>query len=297
MVQVMVPEGAVPGGQCAFVMPSGTTVQITVPPGAGPGTVLEVADPGYVGTASPMAPPAYGVQPPPPPAGQVIGIQATGAHSAISGVTAVGPQTMPYGYDLLGDKYGVVAKTLLPGEVFHSEPGAMVFMSDGVAMSAKFGGGFRGTASQVFSGESFAKVEYTNRAGAPGYIGLTSNQPFSSVIPVQLAALPGGSINVKRGAYMAGTPDVTARMKYLPAKDCTACCCGGMPPLIQEVSGAPNGGWTSSSRGGGARTRPPFVRYRVPHGRGHDRRQAAPGRRGDRRRLERDRRLRELGRL
>ena len=162
--------------------------------------------------------------------GQVIGIQATGAHSAISGVTAVGPQTMPYGYDLLGDKYGVVAKTLLPGEVFHSEPGAMVFMSDGVAMSAKFGGGFRGTASQVFSGESFAKVEYTNRAGAPGYIGLTSNQPFSSVIPVQLAALPGGSINVKRGAYMAGTPDVTARMKYLPAKDCTACCEPPPPP-------------------------------------------------------------------
>ena len=46
MVLVQVPGGAVEGGICAFVMPSGATVQIVVPPGSGPGTILEVADPG-----------------------------------------------------------------------------------------------------------------------------------------------------------------------------------------------------------------------------------------------------------
>jgi len=227
MVHVAVPEGAFPGGQCAFVMPSGTTVQITVPAGAGPGTVLDVADPGAVVAPAPM--------------GSVIGIQATGASSAISGVTVVGPQAMPFGYDLLGDKYGVVAKTLAPGEAFHSEPGAMVFMSDAVTMGAKFGRGIRGAFSQAVSGEALAKVEYTNASSGPAYVGLTANQPFSTVIPVSIGALPGGSLNVKRGAYMAGTPDVTARMKYLPAKDCLSCSCGGLPPIIQEVTGNASG--------------------------------------------------------
>ncbi|KAH8098949.1 hypothetical protein JL720_1921 [Aureococcus anophagefferens] len=154
---------------------------------------------------------------------------------------AIRVQTAPFGYDVLGDTCGIVAKTLHPGETFHSEPGAMVFMSNDVRMSAKFGRGFRGAVSQAVSGEALAKVEYTNAGAGPGYVGMTANQPFSTVIPVQLAALPGGSINVKRGAYMAGTPDVTASMKFLPARDLAACCCGGLPPVIQSVSGAPHG--------------------------------------------------------
>ena len=223
MVQVQVPEGVVEGGMCAFVMPSGTTVQIVVPPGSGPGTILEVADPGAM-----------------VPTAAVVGIEATGPYSPISGMHALGPQHMPAGFDMLGDKYGIVAKTLAPGETFHSEPGAMVFMTEEVTMGTRFGG-FGKTASRVVSGESFAKVEYTNSSQAPGVLGMTPNQPFSMVIPVQMGALPGNSLNVKRGAYMSGTPDVTAELKTLPARDCAACCCGGMPPLIQEVRGAPTG--------------------------------------------------------
>ena len=257
MPQVRLPPGASPGAAVAFPMPSGVTIQIVVPQGCGPGSVLEVADPGAA--APPVAavvgappaygaaaPPAYAAPPaayaaPPPPAGSVVGIQANGARSDISGVTVVSDQTAPFGYDVLGDTYGIVAKTLHPGETFHSEPGAMVFMSNDVRMSAKFGRGFRGAVSQAVSGEALAKVEYTNAGAGPGYVGMTANQPFSTVIPVQLAALPGGSINVKRGAYMAGTPDVTASMKFLPARDLAACCCGGLPPVIQSVSGAPHG--------------------------------------------------------
>jgi len=238
MVQVAVPEGAVAGSQCAFVMPSGVTVQITVPDGAGPGTVLEVADPGappaaVAAPAYPSKAAAYGGQ---APMGQVVGIVADGMHSDVSNVTALGQQTTPAGYDVLGDKYGIVAKTLGPGEEFHSEPGAMVFMSEFVKLSAQFGGFFK-TASRFASGEALAKVAYTNDSGAPGYVAMTPNQPFSMVVPVQMQALPGGTINVKRGAYMAGTPDVSARAKMLPAKDLTACCCGGLPPIIQEVHG------------------------------------------------------------
>ena len=44
--KVIVPEGCEPGDVCAFQMPSGTTIRIQVPPGSGPGSVLEVVDPG-----------------------------------------------------------------------------------------------------------------------------------------------------------------------------------------------------------------------------------------------------------
>ena len=197
MPQVVLPPGASPGSAVAFPMPSGVTVQIIVPQGCGPGSVLEVADPGAA--APPVAavvgappayggaaPPAYAAPPaayaaPPPPAGSVVGIQANGARSDISGVTVVSDQTAPFGYDVLGDTYGIVAKTLHPGETFHSEPGAMVFMSDDVRMSAKFGRGFRGAVSQAVSGEALAKVEYTNAGAGPGYVGMTANQPFSTV--------------------------------------------------------------------------------------------------------------------
>ena len=115
-------------------------MQIAVPAGAGPGTVLEVADPGAV-----------------VPEAAVVGISATGTVSQVSGMHALGPQHMPPGFDMLGSTYGVLAKPLAPGESFQSEPGAMTFMSNDVKMSAKFGG-FFGTVSTAVSGEALAKV-------------------------------------------------------------------------------------------------------------------------------------------
>ena len=82
---------------------------------------------------------------------------------------------------------------------------------------------------------------YTNNGGENGYVGLTSNTPFSEVVPVPFAALDGNTINVKRGAWMGGTTDTNASAKLLPAKSCMACCCGGMPPIIQEISGQDGG--------------------------------------------------------
>ena len=57
------------------------------------------------------------------------------------------------------------------------------------------------TFSQAVSGEALVKVSYVNQAGQPGYVALTPNQPFSMVVPVDLRALPGQTLNVKRGAY------------------------------------------------------------------------------------------------
>ena len=46
-----------------------------------------------------------------------------------------------------------------------------------------------------------------------------------------------GTLNCKRGAWLAGDAGVRVMPKILPAASAAACCCGGMPPLIQEVNG------------------------------------------------------------
>lgn len=60
--------------------------------------------------------------------------------------------------------------------------------------------------------------------------------PMALVIPFDVGQM--GSLNCKRGAFMAGDSTVKVFPKFLPASSPLACCCGGMPPLIQNVQGA-----------------------------------------------------------
>mmetsp|Transcript_19373 Transcript_19373/g.51001 ORF Transcript_19373/g.51001 Transcript_19373/m.51001 type:complete len:208 (+) Transcript_19373:3-626(+) len=96
-------------------------------------------------------------------------------------------------------------------------------------MRARFAG------LRLFSGEGLAKNKYTNHGAEPGYIGLAPNMPMAIVVPLNMDELV--SMNVKRGAFMAGDETVRVRPKLLPAASCAACCCGGMAPIIQGVSG------------------------------------------------------------
>lgn len=122
----------------------------------------------------------------------------------------------------------------------------MVYMSNEVEMGAKWGG-FRA----VMGGEALAKVTYTNTASEEGYVGVSPNLPMGVVVPIDLTDV-GGGFNIKRGAWMASEPGVSASYKSLPAKSCTACCCGGMPPLIQTLRGEGkaflNGGGTIAKK-------------------------------------------------
>lgn len=45
-VHLQVPAGAVAGSTCSFTLPSGTAIQVVIPEGSVPGAVLKVADPG-----------------------------------------------------------------------------------------------------------------------------------------------------------------------------------------------------------------------------------------------------------
>lgn len=162
----------------------------------------------------------------------VTGVAIPGAiesgPASIGGMFVVSRMDAP-GFEVAGDRYSVLQKTMQPNETFQSEQGVMMFMSDQIKMKATFGGW------RMFSGEGLAKVQYRNSGSEPGYIGLTPNAPMAIVIPHNTGGPP---LNCKRGAFMAGDSTVRVYPSILPASSCMACCCGGMPPIIQKVTGS-----------------------------------------------------------
>jgi len=148
----------------------------------------------------------------------------------IGNMNVVGDIQLPGSFTITGKRYSVVNKVLQPGECYQGEPGVMMYMSPEVKMRARFAG------LRVFSGEGLAKNKFVNTSSTEvGYLGLTPNMPMAIIMPFQVGNGPG--LNCKRGSFMAGDESVKVHPKILPARSCMACCCGGMPPLIQKVEG------------------------------------------------------------
>lgn len=133
-------------------------------------------------------------------------------------------------FSVMGDRYSVINKMLAPGQAMQMDPGVMMYMSNECKMKAQFAGW------RIMSGEGLAKLKVTNNGSAEGYVGISPNMPMAVVISIDPAEV--GELNCKRGAFMAGDPAIRVRPKMLPARSCLACCCGGMAPIIQSVSGS-----------------------------------------------------------
>ena len=166
--------------------------------------------------------------------GPVQGEQLRGSVEAgptrLGNFQVCGKEEMPGGLRISGARYQVVSKVLAPGESYQGEPGTMMYMSDDVKMQARWAGW------RIFTGEGLAKLKYTNTGSETGYLGLQPNMPMAVVLPFDVG--PTASLNCKRGAFMAGDEAVKVLPKLLPAKSCVACCCGGMPPVIQHLTGS-----------------------------------------------------------
>ena len=141
--------------------------------------------------------------------------------------SVLGKTQLPGEFVVSGDRYSVVNKLMQPGESYQGEPGVMMYMSDQIKMQARWAGW------RAFSGEGLAKLRFTNEGGDVGYLGLTPNMPMAIIVPFDVTTM--GSVNCKRGAFVAGNETVKVYPKVLPAASMTACCCGGMPPVIQQV--------------------------------------------------------------
>lgn len=114
------------------------------------------------------------------------------------------------------------------------EPGAMCYMSEDCKLSTQFGGFSR----MLTEGDIF-KQKCHNNGPKHGYIGITANIP-ATIIPINLDTM-GGSIKCKHDAFLGSHhPDIKIGMSRLKAASCAACCCSGIPMVLQNVQG---NGW------------------------------------------------------
>ena len=65
-------------------------------------------------------------------------------------------------YFIHGDDMQAVSITLDPRETVRAEPGAMMWMEDGVEMATSTGGGMMSGLKRAFSGESFFITSFTS---------------------------------------------------------------------------------------------------------------------------------------
>ncbi|MCX7073008.1 MAG: TIGR00266 family protein [Gammaproteobacteria bacterium] len=122
----------------------------------------------------------------------------------------------PIDYSIHGDDLQYVELRLAPGRCAVSEPGAMMYVDDGVTIRSEIGDGsgrethflgrlWRGI-RRSFSGESLFTSVYANDAAGPRRVAFAAASP-GQIVPVDLAAV-GGELIVQRGGFLAGARGV-----------------------------------------------------------------------------------------
>ncbi len=122
----------------------------------------------------------------------------------------------PIDYSIHGDDLQYVEVRLEPGRRAVSEPGAMMYVDDGVTVSSEVGDGsgretnifsrfWRGI-RRSFSGESLFTATYANDAGVPRRVAFAAASP-GQIVPIDLGSV-GGELIVQRGAFLAGARGV-----------------------------------------------------------------------------------------
>jgi uncharacterized protein (AIM24 family) len=144
---------------------------------------------------------------------------------------------LPASYTVTGVRNPILTRSLQAGEAMKGEPGSMLIMGDNIKMkSGLMGKGIGGMIKAGVGGELF-KNTYRNGGGAPEQISLAGNTPFGQLVGINLDA-NGGSFIATPGAYFASDENVKVSAKFLRASNMTACCCGGMPPIVQSIKGS-----------------------------------------------------------
>ena len=138
-------------------------------------------------------------------------------------------------YAITGNESQVVTVSLGTGEAVQGEPGAMMYLSEGMTQDVSYEGCF----ARCCSGESCFVMNFTNdgSTGNLGFVAMTPNFPTAKVVPVDLSSPDvNGSLICQQGAFMASYGDVLVTM----STDCNLarCCCAGTGLVRQNLKGA-----------------------------------------------------------
>lgn len=156
-------------------------------------------------------------------------------------------------YNILGADTQLVEVTLDPQEAVVGEPGAMMFMEDGVKMETIFGdgsgqdkglfGNLLGAGKRLLTGESMFTTVFSNQSPQRRKVAFAAPYP-GKVMPVNLAEV-GGVLECQRDAFLCGARGVSLGIAF--TKRLGAGFFGGEGFILQRLEGD---GWVFLHSGG-----------------------------------------------
>lgn len=147
----------------------------------------------------------------------------------------------PIQHRIAGSDLQYVELTLQPGAAVVGEPGAMMYMDEGLAQETVLGDGsqqnllvrlFR-SVKRSFTGESMFSVVYTNTVNAPRRIAFAT-PTIGKILALDLAQC-GGQVICQKGAFLAGERGVEMGIAW--TKKLRVGFFGGEGFIMQRLSG------------------------------------------------------------
>jgi uncharacterized protein (TIGR00266 family) len=149
---------------------------------------------------------------------------------------------MTMNYRIEGSDLQYVELTLAPGESAVGEPGAMMYVDEGVRIDTHLGDGddagffcrITSGFKRAMTGESIFSSLFTNTASRPLRIAFAAPSP-GKIIAIDLSSL-GGALVAQRGAFLGGTRGVKIGLAF--KKRLRAGLFGGEGFVMQRLTGS-----------------------------------------------------------
>lgn len=147
-------------------------------------------------------------------------------------------------YQIRGESIQIVEVELDPMETVIAEAGAMLFMEEGITFEAKMGDGSNpnqglfdkllSVGSRILTGESLFMTHFTNHGNRKAKIGFSAPYP-GTVIPVDLASLPGNQLIVQKDGFLCAA--LGTRVSITFNKRIGSGLVGGEGFILQKLQG------------------------------------------------------------
>ena len=144
-------------------------------------------------------------------------------------------------YRIEGEDLQAVTIILDPNEGMRAEPGAMLWMEDGIEMETSTGGGLMSGLKRKLSGESFFVSNFTNQANDRREVTYGGPHP-GRIVPLDLS---NGEILCQRDAYLCSAHGIEITLAF--TKRLGAGLLGGEGFFLQRLKG---NGWAFMHAGG-----------------------------------------------
>ena len=147
-------------------------------------------------------------------------------------------------FSVLGSEYSQLLEVhLAPGSVLSAEPGTMIHASEWLNPVADMGDCGQACTRACCAGESFFRLNFTNKANQYASVGLSPAFP-GRIIPIDMRAR--GSMMFRSGSFVAAIgKDWRVRIRMV--RSVGAACLGGQGVFLNELTG---GTWAFITGGG-----------------------------------------------